>query len=46
MKYRALMAIFLALCLGLLAVCSSGPKTESSALSYDDIKEGISLVQT
>ncbi|MEL6383329.1 MAG: photosystem II manganese-stabilizing polypeptide [Cyanobacteria bacterium J06626_18] len=38
MKYRALIATFLVLCLGLLTACNSGPKAGDISLSYDDIK--------
>lgn len=38
MPYRALLAAFLAVCLGLLTACSSGPITEDRAsLTYDQI---------
>ncbi|MDB9526394.1 photosystem II manganese-stabilizing polypeptide [Oscillatoria sp. CS-180] len=37
MKYRALIAFFLAMCLGLLGACSQSP-IDSESLSYDDIR--------
>ncbi|HBE17840.1 MAG TPA: Photosystem II manganese-stabilizing polypeptide [Cyanobacteria bacterium UBA11149] len=40
MKYRAIIAAFLALCLGVLTACSEGPATATSIeeLTYDQIK--------
>lgn len=38
MKYPAFIAVFLALCLGVLTACSSSPDLTVKALSYDDIK--------
>jgi len=38
MKHRALVAVFLALCLSILTACSSGLNTQGNSLSYDDIK--------
>ncbi|MBE7379954.1 MAG: photosystem II manganese-stabilizing polypeptide [Leptolyngbya sp. SIO1E4] len=38
MKYRALVGVFLALCLGLLTACGSGPEVNDGSLSYDDIR--------
>ncbi len=37
MRYRAVVAVLLALCLGLLTACSDG-KSADSALTYDDIR--------
>ncbi|MEM9215789.1 MAG: photosystem II manganese-stabilizing polypeptide [Cyanobacteria bacterium P01_F01_bin.150] len=39
MKYRGLVATFLALCLGLLTACSGGPDTSKGPLTYKDIKD-------
>lgn len=38
MKYRALIAIFLALCIGMLTACGSGSKLANGKLSYEAIK--------
>ncbi|MDY7022215.1 MAG: photosystem II manganese-stabilizing polypeptide, partial [Cyanobacteriota bacterium] len=39
MKYRALVATLLALCLSVLTACSSGPETKDpELLTYDDIR--------
>lgn len=38
MKYRALIAGFFALCVGLLMACSSGPNAANGTLSYEAIK--------
>ena len=46
MNYRALATVFLILCLGFLTACSSDFNTVSDPLSYDDIKEEISLIKT
>lgn len=37
MRYRALVAAFLALCLGVLTACSDSPTKISKELTYDDI---------
>lgn len=39
MRYRGLVATFLALCLGLLTACSSGPDPSKGPLTYADIKD-------
>ncbi|MGD1906429.1 MAG: photosystem II manganese-stabilizing polypeptide [Leptolyngbyaceae cyanobacterium] len=38
MKYRSLIAFFLAIFLGFLTACSSSPTAGNDALSYDDIR--------
>jgi photosystem II oxygen-evolving enhancer protein 1 len=45
MRYRALIAAFLAICLGLLTACSDGSPTATAALTYDQIK-GTGLANT
>ncbi len=38
MRYRAIIAAFLALCLGVLTACSEDPRNlDRSELTYDDI---------
>ena len=39
MRYRALVAAFLALCLGFLTACSGGPDPSKGPLTYADIKD-------
>lgn len=39
MRYRGLVATFLALCLGLLTACSGGPDPSNGPLTYKDIKD-------
>ncbi|NEP17465.1 MAG: Photosystem II manganese-stabilizing polypeptide [Leptolyngbya sp. SIO4C1] len=40
MRYRALVGVFLALCLGILTACSNAPSASSNApLTYDQIKD-------
>ena len=38
MRYRTLIAVFLALCLSVLTACSNGSNMQGNSLSYDDIK--------
>ncbi|MBE9138370.1 photosystem II manganese-stabilizing polypeptide [Nodosilinea sp. LEGE 07088] len=38
MRYRTLVAVVLALCLGLITACSGSPRAGDQALSYDQIK--------
>ncbi|MBD3883170.1 photosystem II manganese-stabilizing polypeptide [Phormidium tenue FACHB-886] len=38
MRYRALIAAFVAICLGLLTACSNGSPTSTAALTYEDIR--------
>jgi len=38
MIYRTVMAVALALCLGLITACSGGPQGDNISLSYDQIK--------
>ena len=38
MRYRALIAAFLAICLGFLTACSDGSPTSTAALTYEDIR--------
>lgn len=45
MRYRALIAAFLAMCLGLLTACSDGSPTATAALTYEDIR-GTGLANT
>lgn len=45
MRYRALIAAFLAVCLGLLTACSESPTDTTAALTYDEIK-GTGLANT
>jgi len=39
MKYRALVAVVLALCLSLITACSSGAPVDRSQLTYDQIRD-------
>jgi len=39
MRYRALITVFLALCLTVLTACSEGPKAAEGPLTYDQIKD-------
>ncbi|HEY9695825.1 MAG TPA: photosystem II manganese-stabilizing polypeptide [Trichocoleus sp.] len=45
MRYRALIAAFLALCLGLLTACSDSSPTATAALTYEQIR-GTGLANT
>lgn len=38
MRYRSVIGLFLALCLGFLTACSSGDMSSSESLTYDDIR--------
>lgn len=38
MRYRTFVALALTLCLGLLSACGGGPRVDSGALSYEQIK--------
>jgi photosystem II oxygen-evolving enhancer protein 1 len=38
MRYRTLIAVIFALCLGLLTACSGGPRVGDDALSYEQIR--------
>ena len=38
MKYRTLITVFFALCLGLLTACGGSPTLANSSLTYEDIK--------
>jgi photosystem II oxygen-evolving enhancer protein 1 len=45
MRYRALVAAFLAICLGLITACSESPTDSTAALTYDQIR-GTGLANT